>query len=271
MEVLKLSYGVEKLQSLVDERRRLVSVLKMKPSTNDTINMKRQMNTVLDSLQAAAKAATNEDIDQLNDLIDKYNDAVFGIPDDSFDKELYKFASIDKPSEAAMSKPAEPKKVRFKDNVLEYHETSQDAPAAFAPYSDDVSDEERLEHDKTRLFQASSGESTGLDDLVVAPQLSNQELFTQQQQQLFEQDSHLDNLSRSVQNSHILSLDIHHEVADQNDGVLRDLESLVNNSGRNLDRAKKRLRIFENTARENGPCFIIVVLIIILIVLLIIL
>ncbi|CAR22401.1 syntaxin [Lachancea thermotolerans CBS 6340] len=271
MEVLKISYGVEKLQGLVDERRRLVSVLKMKPSTNDTINMKRQMNAVLDSLQAAANAATSEDFVQLNALIEKYNDAVADIPDDSLDKELYKFASIDKPPETAISKLPEPKKVRFKDDVLEYDESTQDAPTAFAPYSDDVSDEERLEHDKTRLFQTGSSESTGLDGLAVAPQLSNQELFIQQQQQLLEQDSHLDNLSRSVHSSHVLSLDIHHEVADQNDGVLQDLESLVNNSGRNLDRAKKRLRIFENTARENGPCFIIVVLFVILIVLLIIL
>lgn len=267
MEILKLSYAVDKLWNILDERIRLVSVLKMKPSNNDTINLEKQLNSTLDSLQETAKTVTWAGQAQLVLLADRYNEAVASIPDDVVDKELYKFTSPTEIKESDATKAVEAKKVRFKDDLLEYEEDSINKNSSFAPYSDELTEQEQLEQDKSKLFQGGGSEATS--HLQVVPQLSNQELFIQQQQQLLEQDSHLDSLSQSVHRSHGLSVDIHHEMTDQNDGVLRDLESLVDSSGRNLDRAKTRLAVFENTARENGPCLIIVVLVIILVVLLI--
>ncbi|SCU90890.1 LADA_0F06964g1_1 [Lachancea dasiensis] len=259
MELLKLTYAVGKLQSLVDERHRLVTILHMKASVNDTVNLKKQLNATLELLNDTETELAQSEEPQFEEMATLYNALVAKIPDDAVDKGLYKFTPVGR------ARPGtETKKVRFKDDLLEFQEHPQDQQPEFEPYTDDVPQQEQ---ERTRLFASNGVHSQG--GLSVVPQLSNQDLFIQQQQQLLEQDSHLQDLSHSVHRGHTLSLDINHEMTDQNESVLRDLESLVDNSGRNLDRAKKRLQIYEKTARENGPCLIIVILSLILIVLLI--
>ena len=167
------------------------------------------------------------------------------------------------------------KKVRFDDDI-QYKDASP-LQSQFQPYKDNPDEEqeqEELSQDKAQLFSSFHANETSRSDYQSSSStnlISNQELFIQQQQKLMEQDSHLDHLSGSVQRSHGISLDINNEVTNQNEELLTDLENLVDNSGRGLERAKRRLEIFEKTARDNGPCFTIVVLIIILFFLLVIL
>lgn len=267
MELLRLSYEVERLCDIIEERSRLVSVLKIAPSKNDTMALKKQLNETLDLLQEAVKTITPEDQSSLNDCITKYNEALSEIPDDSVNKSLYVFEKRPSPESGASLSSQESKRVRFKDDLVEYEEQKQLEPA-FKPYTDKLNEEDTLEQDKSDLFGEHGKATSQESSYNIAPQLSNQEIFIQQQQQLLEQDSHLEDLSQSVHRAHDISLDINHEMTDQNDGVLRDLESLVDNSGRNLDRAKQRLEIFERSARENGPCLLIVLLTLILILLL---
>ncbi|SCU82002.1 LAFA_0C08504g1_1 [Lachancea sp. 'fantastica'] len=280
MELLKASYGIEKLQDSVRERCRLLKTLHMSPSTNDTINLKKQLNSTIEALKEAEKSVTGSEMLELESLVNRYNLIVADIPDQAVEKSLYTFTRKTNPSsKSSASSTTESKKVRFKDNVAEFrdhpNEPSGDSQAQFEPYKDDPdldSQNDDREADRNRLFGNNTRDSfDNSTPLTIAPQLSNQDLFIQQQQQLLEQDSHLEDLSRSVQKGHGLSLDINHELTDQNDSVLRDLESLVDNSGRNLDRAKKKLHVYEKTARINGPCLIIVLLVIILILLLVVL
>ncbi|CCK70222.1 syntaxin KNAG_0D04830 [Huiozyma naganishii CBS 8797] len=96
----------------------------------------------------------------------------------------------------------------------------------------------------------------------------NAELFAQQQQELATQDRALGHLATRVTNAHSISAEINDEVTDQNRYVLDDLEGLVQNTGRNLSRAKRRLAAVEHATRENAPCAVILVLLLILILLL---
>ncbi|SCU96535.1 LAMI_0F06876g1_1 [Lachancea mirantina] len=260
MELLKVSYEIDKLVDLVKERERLISVLKIKPSAADNLNLKTQLNGTLDLLQSSEGAIDDEDYAAFEGYCQKYNEALECVPQDGvIDKSLYAFERRHWHGQTTKD-ISRSKRVRFKDDLIEYSDTTQDSGA-------DVD----LDADRIKLFEygKSKGGSVGDSNLVVAPQLSNQEIFVQQQQQLLEQDAHLNNLSSNISRVHHISLDIDHELSDQNVGVLRDLESLVDTSGRNLSRARTRLDIYEKAARENGPCLVILLLTIILILLLI--
>lgn len=270
MDDLKLSYELDKLNDIVEERIRLITVLGIKPSSRDNVSLKKQLSKTLDLLNECS--AQDEVGDFFEQYSTQYSDVLQKIPDSVIDVSLYEFhipskvQSSSSSSNVSLSRDL-PKKVRFKDENLVTYSDVED----FKPYHDDASqvrDTSRIEEeDRVKLMP--KVESPPLD--TISPGLSNQEVFVQQQQQLLEQDTYLSSLSESVHRSHAISLDINGEVVEQNDHVLQDLESLVDNSGRNLDRAKRRLETFEKTARDNGPCFIIVVLVIILLVLLIIL
>lgn len=257
MEALKLSYEIDRLCDLIEERTRLVSVLKIQPSAKDNVELKKHLNSTLDLLQELEGTETDE---RFGEYAAKYNQAIENFPDDLIDKELYIFHR--KTPERSSTPELGQKRVRFKDALVEY----QEEQPQFDPYSDTPDEDVALKQDKDRLFNQRPEELK-----VVTPNLTNQDLFIQQQQELLEQDSHLDYLSQSVHKTYDLSLDINHEVTQQNDQVLQDLESLVDTSGRNLNRANKRLEIFEKAARENGPCFTILGLVLILIFLLVIL
>lgn len=268
MDDLKLLYELDKLEDLVEERARLTSVLKIRPSSKDNLNLKQQLDKTLDLLHEFAKS----DEENLEKYSKRYSEVLLEIPDKEIDLALYEFQpavkiqSFDDGNDVLASREL-PKRVRFKDkDLVSYNESDQ-----FEPYHDELQANSEVEIKKTveddRRKLLNGAEQTPV--AVVAPGLSNQELFIQQQQQLLEQDTYLDTLGESVRKSHDFAMDINHEVTEQNNQVLHDLESLVDNSGRNLDRAKRRLQIFENTARENGPCFIILLLTLILLLLLI--
>ncbi|CCF60423.1 hypothetical protein KAFR_0K00680 [Kazachstania africana CBS 2517] len=262
MELLKLSYEIERLGDIVDERKRLVEALNIRPSSNDNVILKTQMDKILGLLQELAKTASElkpTDFETLKDRIVEYNSLLsdrLADDDSSIDKTLYLFQaqitpgkSKKKSSNSSDSSSQESsKRVRFKDEIS-YNESPQ---YGFQPYHDYEEDEE-----EATIFNT--------------PLVSNEELFASQRQQLDEQDSHLDLLSASMQRTHGLSLDINKEVTEQNTDVLADLENMVDSSGRNLERAQRRLQIFTKTARENGPCATIVLLSIILFFLLIVL
>lgn len=82
MDVLKLGYELDQLSDLVEERTRLVSVLKLAPTSNDNVTLKRQLGSILELLQ---KCAPNDE------LISRYNTILDKIPDTAVDKELYRF------------------------------------------------------------------------------------------------------------------------------------------------------------------------------------
>lgn len=271
MSDLKLSYELDKLDDIVEERIRLSTVLGIQPSSRDNASLKKQLSKVLDQLNECS--SSEEDASSLERNVTRYSEILQKIPDGVIDAGLYEFQMPVKAQSSSSSSNGslfrdQPKKVRFKDeNLVSYSDVDQ-----FRPYHDDVEQVRKdppanEDEQRNRLL-------AGVEPPVIQPAsdtLSNQEIFAQQQQQLLEQDTYLSSLSESVHRSHAISLDINDEVVEQNDHVLRDLESLVDNSGRNLDRAKRRLETFEKTARENGPCFIIVLLILILLILLILL
>ncbi|QLL34050.1 hypothetical protein HG536_0F03750 [Torulaspora globosa] len=267
MDNLKLLYELGRLEDLVEERVRLTSVLKIRPSSKDNLNLKRQLDKALDLLHETA----NNNEENLEKYSKRYSEILLEIPDKVIDLALYEFElpvkgqSPDDDTSDALGSRDLPKKVRFKDeNLVSYNESEQ-----FEPYHDEPQPvpkiDAKVEDDRMKLLNRAEPSQAA----VTAPALSNQGLFIQQQQQLLEQDTYLDALGESVRKSHDFAMDINDEVTEQNNQVLHDLESLVDNSGRNLDRAKRRLQVFESTARENGPCFIILLLILILLLLLI--
>lgn len=278
MESLQLSYELERLVDIIEERKRLITVLKIEPSSNDNVSLKKQLNKILYSLNEAKDNGFQE----LEDYSNTYNDILTDIPDGAVDIKLYEFqlppkmtvsrtntdnGSMTSGASAGFQDPA--KKVRFKDDLVSYEE---DLNETFVPYKDEPDQPDGnndIEQERQKLFDSSNAlrQTTS----VVSPQVSNQELFIQQEQRLLEQDSQLERLSGSVRTTQGISLSINEEVNEQNDQVLYDLESLLDNGGRNLDRAKRRLKNFERSAKENGPCFTIVILIVILILLLVIL
>ncbi|GCE97586.1 hypothetical protein ZYGM_003943 [Zygosaccharomyces mellis] len=281
MESLQLSYDLDRLVDIVEERRRLVTVLKIEPSSSDNFSLKKQLNKVLDSLNDAKQNA----VEGLEDYANNYNDILMNIQDNAVDIKLYEFRLPQKIPTTITDESSTTdgnfvfqdttKKVRFRDDNLVSYE--DDPNQHFVPYKDDPEhyevnenvNTEDIEYERRKLFDSSNAlEQTTSVISSEAPQVPNQDLFIQQQQQLLEQDSQLERLSGSVRTTHGISLSINDEVNEQNEQVLHDLESLLDNGGRNLDRAKRRLKSFQRSAKENGPCFIIVVLILILILLL---
>jgi len=95
-------------------------------------------------------------------------------------------------------------------------------------------------------------------------------MFIQHQQQLLNQDEHLDTLAQSVRRQRALGMDINEELDDQNI-LLEDLESQLDHNERNLSTGQKRLKYFSSKAKENGQWLTILILVIILVLLLIIL
>lgn len=273
---LKVSYELDKLKDIVEERTRLIDELSMEPSKSDTISLKSQLSTVLDLLNSVGGHGT----DEIKAYIDEYNKVLAQLGDDTaVDVGLYTFS----PKQDIASKPGESranagdidedeieddetrKRVRFNDDLETFpnEDTEQDAPASaamtFQPYHD-------YEEDTTNSSSSTSDKRVNAGHMI-----SNDELFARQQQQLLEQDTHLDSLATTIKNTHGISIDINQELTDQNEHILDDMENLLDTSSRNLERARRRLDSFQRTARENGPCSIIVMLTIILIFLLIIL
>lgn len=262
MEELRVSYELNKLSDLIDERNVLVESLNMQPSANDNVNLKLQLDKTLNILNSIDISNLSEQaLESLRESVTKYNLLLMKIPD--FDQNMYKFTKDIKRDEVIEhNSPSDPstKKVRFQEDVetSEVEENMEPLPMEFQPYHD---------YENEPVPDAATAKTAVANAIINS--VSNEELFARQQQQLMDQDTHLDHLSSSINRTHGISLDINREVEEQNNELLYDLENLIDNSHRNLNRAKRRLEIFERTARENGPCSIIVLLIIILLLLLI--
>ncbi|QEU59133.1 Syn8 [Kluyveromyces lactis] len=260
MNGLKIEYEIDKLIEIVDERDRLMDVLHMQPSKNDNIKLKKHINHTLDLLKDYEDDVPFSEDDRFNQQIETYNDIIKGLPETVIDKELYRFKR--KPN------LKETKKVRFKDGLVEEHKEPEQK---FKPYKDDESSstivDDSLEVKRQELF---GNQETGTPKYNISPQVSNQDIFIQQQQQLMEQESHLENLSSSINRTHGISIEINDEVEQQNEHLLTDIERQVDRSENHLQRAGRRLNAYETTAREKGSCFLIVILSIILFLLVII-
>ncbi|EHN03809.1 Syn8p [Saccharomyces cerevisiae x Saccharomyces kudriavzevii VIN7] len=248
MDVLKLGYELDQLSDLVEERTRLVSVLNLAPTSNDNIALKRQLSSILESLQKGATPDT---------LVSRYNATLDRIPDTAVDKELYRFQRPAAGGAGEVSRDSL-KKVRFKNDE-----------ELTVMYRDDDEQEEESPLSSTHI---------AYEDEPLQPQpqpqpmISNQELFIDQQQQLLEQDSHLGTLSQSMERTHGISMNLNSEIVSQNDSLLVDLENLVDNNGRNLNRASRSMHGFNNSRfKDNGNCLIILVLIVVLLLLLLVL
>lgn len=154
------------------------------------------------------------------------------------------------------------KSVRFNDTVEEAQ------PKNFKPYKDQVLD--LPTQDQTdELFEGRDGVEDDADGESI-DSTSNQDMFIQHQQQLVQQDDHLDTLAQSVRRQRALGLDINQELDDQNI-LLEDLEAQLDHNDRNLSTGQKRLKYFSEKAKENGQWITIIILVIILVLLLIIL
>lgn len=142
------------------------------------------------------------------------------------------------------------KSVRFKDGLIDPPSSSSFDPS--------------LDLLKLNLFQTDNESviSTLTDDL------SNRELFIQNQQQILQQDSMLEDLSASVRTQYSMGTTINEEL-DDHMIILNDLEQMIEGTGAKLDRGMRRVGIVNTKIRELGPCYIIAVLLIILILLLI--
>lgn len=259
MNGLKVIYEIDKLKEIVDERIRLVEVLQMHPSKNDTLQLKKHINRTLDLLKDYQEEFLPSEQEQFDSSVLKYNECLESLPDDLLDKKLYHFEKKQGISDA--------KKVRFKDDLVEEFPKKANT---FKPYKDeeDVNeDSESLDSKRKKLFGSQENLASKYS---VIPPLSNQDMFIHQQQQLMEQESHLSGLSNSISRTHGISLDINNEVDQQNEHLLTDLESRINRSDGNLNRAGRRLSSYEATAREKGSCLVILALSIILFLLLII-
>ncbi len=153
--------------------------------------------------------------------------------------------------------------MRFNDKVEEA------SPKKFKPYKDQVLDPPE-QCDTDQLFDGRELGDDQADDSDSVNSSSNQEMFIQHQQELVQQDEHLDTLAQSVRRQRALGLDINQELDDQNI-LLDDLEAQLDHNDRNLSSGQKRLKYFSEKAKENGQWITIIILVIILVLLLIIL
>ncbi|CDO95685.1 unnamed protein product [Kluyveromyces dobzhanskii CBS 2104] len=260
MNSLKIEYEIEKLSEIVDERNRLIDVLHMQPSKNDNVKLKKHINHMLDSLKDFEDDVPPSEQDRFEHQIRAYNDIINSLPVTLIDRKLYEFALKPELKDA--------KKVRFKEDLVEDYKEPE---KKFKPYKDDVdpadNSDELLEIQRQELL---GNRESGTPKYSISPQVSNQDIFIQQQQQLMEQESHLTNLSSSMNRTHGVSLEINDEVEQQNQHLLTDLERQVDRSESNLRRAGRRLDTYEASSREKGSCLLIALLSIILFILLII-
>ncbi|CCE88530.1 Piso0_002040 [Millerozyma farinosa CBS 7064] len=250
--VSKAQIYIENLDSIIEERDRLVNVLKLAPSPNDNLDLINSLGKNVQYLEYIQndliEYSKDEDADanaykilsdSLKSLQERYEESRKRLEGDTYvDVNDYKFEPKELPPITA---PA--KSVRFKDEV-EAHEVETPV-SSFKPYRDDES--------------VNSLESQ-----------TNPQLFVSHQQALMDQDRDLDVLHESVRRQHAMGLDINSEI-DDHIIILSDLERGVEISQDALRRAGGHLKSFRQKCRENGSLVTIIVLVLILIVLLVVL
>lgn len=232
---------LEDLAELSDESNRLKQL---------DLSFEHNDREIRKSLQKIAKfLQRNDDGDDYDELVEQYNELRSGI--ETIDTSEYIYHRKVTPRRIEHKKS-----VRFND-TLDF-EPNQVQSQGFKPFKDSGDDSEAL------------FEGRAEDDTASINSSSNQELFIQHQQQLLEQDSHLDSLADSVRRQHGLSVHIHTELEDQNI-MLDDMEAQLDSSDRRLKRGHKRLDYFGQKAKENGQWLTILALVVILVLLLVIL
>ncbi|KAK6199188.1 uncharacterized protein RJT21DRAFT_121487 [Scheffersomyces amazonensis] len=267
----KVQIYLEELSSSIEERERLISVLKLTPSSNDNYDLisllqklskyLRYLQDDLEVLVRRDRSIIDEHIGQFRVLALKYNELVEQVSKEAtIDVEEYKFNlnltlganSIPK----SVKDTTGSKSVRFKDDIDEDNDILRNelmGTRAFKPYSDNDNNSTDIDSE-AESFDAQS----------------NQQMFAQHQQTLNEQDSDLDLLHQSIRRQHSMGMTINEELDDQLI-ILNDLESGIDRAQSRLSSATRRLNEFRKTCKENGSLVTIIVLTVILVLLLVVL
>lgn len=250
--VKRASTYIDELDGLIEERDRLVQVLKLTPSNNDNYDL-------VTLLERLAKHLTylQDDIHSLklkgddvskfsssfSDLIGRYNFLIEKLNEDDLDITEYIF----KPKTYEEVKK-DSKSVRFKDNLEEEPEELRAELMGSRPY------EPYSDYEDVASFDATT----------------NQQMFAQHQQKLLQQDESLDILHKLIRTSHQMGQSINSEL-DDHIIILNDLEQGVDNSAFRLNNARNKLADFRRKCQENGSLVTIITLTAILILLLVVL
>lgn len=260
--IAKSSNYLEILETQLEERDRLVTVLNLTPSSNDNLELvdlldklKKTLNYLQEDLVLYLKSASQSDelnsvITAVKSNINSFNSQLEGINHSFIDISAYQIPL--KPFKIKEQQP-EPKSVRFKD------QTNLDE------------DDFRNELMGTRVFKPYTDIEPESDAATLASiNQSNQDLFVQHQQTLLEQDESLDQLHDSIRTQKSMGHTINDELNDHLI-ILNDLERGVDDAAYRLNNAQARLKNFSTKVRENGSLVTIVILTIILILLLVVL
>lgn len=267
----KASIYLYELESTIEERQRLVQILKLTPSNNDNYDLINLLERILKHLNylqddlnnLATKGEDTEKFEQeFKYLVKNYASLIDELQDDELDVQPYTFElkTIDKPQLVKRDS----KSVRFKDNLEDQQVQEQPQQShqefenrqqlmgsrAYEPYSDHVNDS-----------------STDVESFDAQ---SNQQIYAQHQQQLLQQDDDLEFLHQLIRNQHQIGITINSEL-DDHMIILNDLEQGVDNAAFRLNNARNKLADFRRRCQENGSLVTIVTLTAILILLLVVL
>lgn len=269
----KINVYLDELNSNLEERDRLVEVLRLTPSANDNyelISLLQKLVKYFKYLQqdliSLIKVGENVEqyINQFREAVAKYEDVHEKLAgDSSISVSEYHFTPAEFPqrktpiSVISGSGAAREvlKSVRFQEDILDK----------------DADDHFRNELMGTRNFKPySDEESSNNTDSESFDAQTNQHLFAQHQQTILEQDQSLDVLHQLIIRQHTMGQSINSEL-DDHLILLNDLENGVDDANYRLNTAANRLHEFRKRVRENGSLVTIIVLTVILIMLLVVL
>lgn len=281
LSISRAAAYVDEIGTQIEERDRLIGVLKLTPSANDNVDLINHLNKTLKLLayihsdlddyhdSNGASGSLDELVTRFNGTVSSYNSIIYSdnlINDPYINISEYKFTQpvLDFSYSATETQPGRKtdahsvKSVRFKDEVDSDEEHSEwrnqlmGTAGKFRPYRDEAEDPEA---DTNSLSSANT---------------SNQQMFAEHQQQLLAQDQSLDELHRSINIQRSMGLTINDEL-DDHLIILSDLERGVEYSADRLQHASRNLRKFSVKVKENGSLVTIVILTVILILLLVVL
>lgn len=261
--ILRTKPLLNQLESQIDERDRLITVLKLEPSSNDNYDLINQLSKIVQNLSLIQldihKQEVNDTVtNDFKELAGKYEAAISGLEKDMYvNINDYKFKvslpdkgkdSISVEAEGSNNGQASRKTVRFKDETEEDLRNELMGTKSFKPYRDDESEQD----------------NNSINDL------NNHQLFAKHQQQILDQDQDLDVLHDSVRLQKSMGQNINDEI-DSHLIMLNDLERGVDNSHVHLTNTNNRLTDFRTKVQENGSLITIITLTVILILLLVVL
>lgn len=266
--MLRIRLSLGQLESQLDERFRLINVLKLEPSSNDNYDLINQLLKIQKNLNYLQDDIINQSVtddkvvNSFKSIINRYKTLIEPLEADTLiNIDEYKLIEKQLPSDKPVQDPVSPKggakSVRFKDDSEEDLRNELMGTRSFKPYRDE-------EHDNYDQLDTDDASTNSTDNL------NNHQLFAKHQQELLNQDEDIDVLHDSVKIQKSMGLNINDEI-DNHLIILNDLERGVDNSAINLTHTSNRLTDFRTKVQENGSLVTIVVLTVILIVLLIVL